>query len=83
MLGSRKAGPQVWDVIMWELSTTLYTMATLYQDNPPAVTDKVSFNYLVSIKSSLVQLALQNYSFPVPKNLKQEGAITRTFYMAH
>jgi len=40
VLGSRKCGPQVWDVIMWEMSTTLFTMATLYQDNPPAKTDK-------------------------------------------
>uniref|UniRef100_A0A1B6M4S0 Erythroid differentiation-related factor 1 n=1 Tax=Graphocephala atropunctata TaxID=36148 RepID=A0A1B6M4S0_9HEMI len=39
-LGSRKTEPAVWDTIMFELSSTYYTMATLYQDNPPPIVEK-------------------------------------------
>ncbi|XP_003701400.1 erythroid differentiation-related factor 1 [Megachile rotundata] len=34
VLGSRKTNPMIWDTITWELSTTLFTMATLLQDYP-------------------------------------------------
>ncbi|XP_046658386.1 erythroid differentiation-related factor 1 isoform X2 [Homalodisca vitripennis] len=39
-LGNRKSEPAVWDTIMFELSSTVYTMATLYQDNPPSMGEK-------------------------------------------
>ncbi|XP_075222237.1 erythroid differentiation-related factor 1-like isoform X2 [Lycorma delicatula] len=34
VIGSRKVNPLVWDTINWELSTALYTLATLSQDYP-------------------------------------------------
>ncbi|CAL7938419.1 unnamed protein product [Xylocopa violacea] len=33
-LGSRKSNPMIWDTVTWDLSTTLFTMATLLQDYP-------------------------------------------------
>lgn len=36
VLGSRKTNPAIWDTVTWDLSTTLYTMATLLQDYPTA-----------------------------------------------
>ena len=35
VLGSKKSSPHTWDTVQWELCSTLYTMATLYQDRPP------------------------------------------------
>ncbi|XP_054016507.1 erythroid differentiation-related factor 1 [Hylaeus anthracinus] len=32
VLGSRKTNPVIWDTVTWDLSTTLFTMATLLQD---------------------------------------------------
>lgn len=34
VLGCRKTNPMIWDTITWDLSTTLFTMATLLQDYP-------------------------------------------------
>ena len=34
VLGTRKCNPLIWDNVTWDLSTTLYTMATLLQDYP-------------------------------------------------
>ncbi|XP_076241456.1 erythroid differentiation-related factor 1 isoform X2 [Calliopsis andreniformis] len=34
VLGSRKSNPAIWDTVTWDLSTTLFTMATLLQDYP-------------------------------------------------
>ncbi|CAA9997554.1 unnamed protein product [Nesidiocoris tenuis] len=34
VLRSRKSAPAFWDLVYWELSTTLYTLATLNQDHP-------------------------------------------------
>ncbi|XP_017791827.1 PREDICTED: erythroid differentiation-related factor 1 isoform X2 [Habropoda laboriosa] len=34
VLGSRKSNPMIWDTVTWDLSTTLFTMATLLQDYP-------------------------------------------------
>jgi hypothetical protein len=34
VLGSRRSNPAIWDTVVWELSTTLFTMATLLQDFP-------------------------------------------------
>ncbi|PSN47600.1 hypothetical protein C0J52_04586 [Blattella germanica] len=34
VLGNRRSNPAIWDTVIWELSTTLYTMATLLQDYP-------------------------------------------------
>lgn len=34
VLGTRKTNPAIWDTVTWEMSTTLYTMATLLQDYP-------------------------------------------------
>ena len=31
VLGSRRVNPGIWETVAWELSSTLYTMATLYQ----------------------------------------------------
>ncbi|EZA54471.1 Erythroid differentiation-related factor [Ooceraea biroi] len=36
VLGSRKTNQAIWDTVTWDLSTTLYTMATLLQDYPIA-----------------------------------------------
>lgn len=41
VLGTRKTNPAIWDTVTWDLSTTLFTMATLLQDFP-AVGSKVS-----------------------------------------
>ena len=35
MLASRKLSPHTWESVQRELCSTLYTMATLYQDQPP------------------------------------------------
>ena len=35
VLGSAKVRPVTWDNVTWELCSTLYTMGTLYQDQPP------------------------------------------------
>lgn len=32
VLGDRKMNPAIWDMVMWDFSTTLYTKATLLQD---------------------------------------------------
>ncbi|XP_046431466.1 erythroid differentiation-related factor 1 isoform X1 [Neodiprion fabricii] len=34
VLGTRKSNTVIWDTVTWELSTTLYTMASLLQDYP-------------------------------------------------
>jgi len=34
VLSSRKNNPGIWDTVVWELSTTLFTMATILQDFP-------------------------------------------------
>ncbi|XP_018053067.1 PREDICTED: erythroid differentiation-related factor 1 isoform X1 [Atta colombica] len=36
VLGDRKTNPAIWDTVMWDFSTTLYTKATLLQDYPTA-----------------------------------------------
>ncbi|XP_012287568.1 erythroid differentiation-related factor 1 [Orussus abietinus] len=36
VLGSRKRNPAVWDTVSWDLSTTLFTMATILVDYPIA-----------------------------------------------
>uniref|UniRef100_A0ABD2XJ45 Erythroid differentiation-related factor 1 n=1 Tax=Trichogramma kaykai TaxID=54128 RepID=A0ABD2XJ45_9HYME len=33
-LGSRKTSPDIWDAVTWDLSTTLYTLASILQDYP-------------------------------------------------
>ncbi|XP_031843039.1 erythroid differentiation-related factor 1 isoform X2 [Nomia melanderi] len=34
VLGTKKTNPVIWDTVTWDLSTTLFTMATLLQDYP-------------------------------------------------
>ncbi|KAG7167739.1 Erythroid differentiation-related factor 1-like [Homarus americanus] len=34
-LKSRKKSMEIWDLVVWEYGTTLYTMASLLQDHPP------------------------------------------------
>lgn len=34
ILGVRKTNPSIWDTVNWDLSTTLFTLATLLQDYP-------------------------------------------------
>ena len=34
-MGSKKTNPGIWESVTWELSSTLYTMASLYQDQAP------------------------------------------------
>jgi len=36
VLGDRKTNSTIWDNVMWDLSTTLFTMASLLQDYPTA-----------------------------------------------
>lgn len=36
VLGNRKTNSAIWDNVMWDLSTTLYTMASQLQDYPTA-----------------------------------------------
>lgn len=36
VLGTRKTNPTIWDSVTWDLSTTLFTMATQLQDYPRA-----------------------------------------------
>ena len=42
VLGTRKTNPTIWDSVTWDLSTTLFTMATLLQDFP-TVGSKVKY----------------------------------------
>lgn len=45
VLGDKKNNPEIWDTVAWELSTTLYTIATLLQDNyllPEAKVKKIT-----------------------------------------
>lgn len=42
-LGSRNSSQQIWDVVNWELSTTLYSFATVTQDCPPYPTGSKVF----------------------------------------
>ncbi|KAK7080720.1 Erythroid differentiation-related factor 1 [Halocaridina rubra] len=35
VLKSRKKSPDIWDLVVWEFSTTVYTIASLMQDHPP------------------------------------------------
>lgn len=34
VLGERKTNPTIWDTVTWDLSTTLYSRATMLQDYP-------------------------------------------------
>lgn len=34
VLGNKKTNPAIWDSIIWELSSTLFNMATYLQDHP-------------------------------------------------
>lgn len=34
VLDDRKTNPAIWDTVMWDFSTTLYTKATIMQDYP-------------------------------------------------
>ncbi|KAG7190566.1 hypothetical protein KM043_006659 [Ampulex compressa] len=36
VLGSKKSNPVIWDTITWDLSSALFTVATLMQDFPPS-----------------------------------------------
>lgn len=36
VLGDRKTNPIIWDTVTWDLSTTLYSRATMLQDYPIA-----------------------------------------------
>lgn len=36
VLGERKTNPTIWDTVTWDLSTTLYSRATMLQDYPIA-----------------------------------------------
>ena len=38
VLGSRRVNPGIWESVSWELSSTLYTMGSLYQDQAPLST---------------------------------------------
>lgn len=40
VLGTRKTNPSIWDTVNWDLSTTLFTMATLLQDYPTTIGHK-------------------------------------------
>lgn len=44
VLGFRKCNREIWDNVTWELSTTLYFMATLLQDSPE-IENKVFYYY--------------------------------------
>lgn len=47
VLGSKKSNPVIWDTITWDLSTTLFTMATLLQDYPTTGCKVCSFILLI------------------------------------
>ncbi|XP_050421584.1 erythroid differentiation-related factor 1 [Adelges cooleyi] len=40
VLGSRRYNPQLWDMVCWDLSTTIYNMAIQSQDDPSVYTDR-------------------------------------------
>lgn len=42
-LGSRKSNEMIWNSVTWDLSTTLYTMATLLQDYPTVEQKVITF----------------------------------------
>lgn len=35
MLKSKKKNEEIWELVVWEYGTTLYTMASILQDHPP------------------------------------------------
>ncbi|VVC32394.1 Hypothetical protein CINCED_3A025206 [Cinara cedri] len=41
VLGNRRFNPQLWDMVCWDLSTTIYNMAIQSQDDPSAYSDRV------------------------------------------
>ncbi|KAF6198904.1 hypothetical protein GE061_006927 [Apolygus lucorum] len=58
-LATRKAAPGIWDVVYWELSTTLYTLATLNQDHPPAPSSSKSAEEIEREAVELIQKAIK------------------------
>lgn len=49
VLGTRKSNPAIWDTVTYEISTTLFTMATLLQDFP-VVGSKVCYSFLFLVE---------------------------------
>lgn len=44
VLGERHNSPGIWDVVKWELSTALFTMATILVEHPdPALVRIINF----------------------------------------
>lgn len=52
ILARRDACPDVWDLVCWELSGTLYNKACLMQDNPPP-TEKAAVEVADALKDAL------------------------------
>ncbi|XP_014260626.1 erythroid differentiation-related factor 1 [Cimex lectularius] len=58
-LGTRKTNPQIWEVVHWELSSALFTFATITQDNQPPTVDK-TYNDVEREVIDLLQRALKH-----------------------
>lgn len=69
VLGSRKTNPVIWDAVTWDLSTTLYNIATLLQDYPPTGNKVRKFqNSLNNIPCKFQTFFLGTFSRFVRKN---------------
>lgn len=65
-IGSRKVQPYIWDSIAWELSTTLYMMATHYQENPQAQGEEAEREAIELLHKALQQCDLSNDTPKLP-----------------
>lgn len=58
MLGERHNSPGIWDVVKWELSTALFTMATILVEHPDPALVRI-INYIIIIIFVLFTKVLQ------------------------
>lgn len=59
VLGNRRLNPQLWDMVCWDLSTTIYNMAIQSQDDPSVYS--VSVELTNSIKPNKPVLYISCY----------------------
>ncbi|KAH0944645.1 hypothetical protein HN011_004591 [Eciton burchellii] len=64
ILGSRKMNQTIWDTVTWDLSTTLYTIATLLQDYP--ITEHKSEEEMEREVVDILQKALKHCDVDTP-----------------
>ncbi|XP_014273800.1 erythroid differentiation-related factor 1 isoform X1 [Halyomorpha halys] len=66
VIGSRRTQPVIWDSIGWELSTTLYLIATRYQENPIAKGEEAEREAVDLLQKALRHCDLVNETAKLP-----------------